>query len=46
MPTVEGTGVTVDILIKRRMAGETRRSIASDFGLKFSVVEQILKHAA
>jgi uncharacterized protein (DUF433 family) len=46
MPTVEGTGVTVDILVKRRLTGETRRSIAADFGLKFSVVEQILKHVA
>ena len=46
MPTVEGTGVTVDILIRRRKAGETRRAIASDFGLKFSVVDQILESVA
>ena len=46
MPTVEGSGVTVDIIVKRRKAGETKRSIANDFNLPFSTVDQVLKHAA
>jgi uncharacterized protein (DUF433 family) len=46
MPTIQGTGVTVEVIIRRHNAGETRRSIANDFRLKFSEVEQVLKYAA
>jgi uncharacterized protein (DUF433 family) len=46
MPTVEGTGVTISAIWRRYNVGETKRSIASDFNLKFSVVDQVLKHAA
>jgi uncharacterized protein (DUF433 family) len=46
MPTIEGTGVTVNVVLRRYESGETRRSIASDFNLKFAVVEQVIKHAA
>jgi uncharacterized protein (DUF433 family) len=46
LPTVEGRGITVDIILRRHRSGEGRRFIASDYGLRVSVVDEVLRHAA
>lgn len=45
-PVIAGTGVTVDVIRNRFEAGESIRSIARDFEVETSAVEQALRYAA
>ena len=46
MPTIEGRGVTISMILRRRKAGERASSIASDFGIKTSAVEEVIRREA
>ena len=46
LPTVRDRGITVDILKKRKRAGEDERSIAEDYALTLSDVKKVLAYAA
>ncbi len=45
-PVIVGTGVTVDVIHNRFKAGESIKSIAKDFEVETSAVEQALRYTA